>query len=153
MPEHKHRNSVIRVLVADDHALIRKAVIAATQGEPDIVVVGEARDGEEAVSLALDLQPDVTLMDLVMPKMNGLEATALVCQQWPGAKILALSVASEEEMFFAALRAGAIGYLTKAAEPSDLIAASSPLSPTGVEVAWAFRYCTWDASMPAWRNA
>ena len=123
MSEHKHRNGVIRVLIADDHALIRKAVIAATEGEPDIVVVGEARDGEEAVSLALDLQPDVTLMDLVMPKINGLEATSLICTQWPGAKILAFSVASEEEMFFAALRAGAIGYLTKAAEPSDLIAA------------------------------
>ena len=78
MSDHKHHNSVILVPVADDHALIRKAVIAATQGEPDIVVVGEARDGEEAVSLVLDLQPDVTLMDLVMPSLNGLEATALI---------------------------------------------------------------------------
>ena len=123
MSEHKHRNSVIRIIIADDHALIRKAVIAATQGEPDLVVVGEARDGEEAVEQALDLRPDVTLMDLVMPKMNGLEAISLIIQEWPAAKILAFSVASEEEVFFAALRAGAIGYLTKAAEPSDLIAA------------------------------
>ena len=62
-------------------------------------------------------------MDLVMPKMNGLEATNLICAQWPSAKVLAFSAANEEDVFFAALRAGAIGYLTKAAEPSELIAA------------------------------
>lgn len=123
MQEHMHRNSVTRVLIADDHALIRKAVIAATQGEPDIVVVGEARDGDEAVNMVSALRPDVILMDLVMPKMNGLEATAVICEQWPGAKVLAFSVANEEDVFFAALRAGAIGYLTKAAEPSELITA------------------------------
>lgn len=123
MSEHKHRSSLIRILVADDHALIRKAVSAATQCEPDILVLGEARDGEEAVNLALSLHPDVILMDLLMPKLNGVEATSLICDQWPDAKILAFSVASEEEIFFAALRAGAIGYLTKAAEPGELIAA------------------------------
>src|SRR5512141_2576639 len=102
VPEHMHRNSVTRVLIADDHALIRKAVIAATESEPDIVVVGEARDGDEAVNMVGALRPDVVLMDLVMPKMNGLEATSLICEQWPNAKVLAFSVANEEDVFFAA---------------------------------------------------
>ena len=100
-----------------------KAVIAATLGEPDVVVVGEARDGEEALDLATNLWPDVILMDLIMPKMNGSEATGLICAQWAGAKILAFSVASEDDVFFAALRAGAIGYVSKAAAPDELVAA------------------------------
>jgi RNA polymerase sigma factor (sigma-70 family) len=121
--ESKHRSHVIRVLIADDHALLRKAVIAAVQGEPDIVVVGEARDGEEAVDLAGRLLPDVTLMDLIMPKLNGVDATELICRQVAGAKILAFTVASDDALFFGALRAGAIGYVTKAAEPEEIVAA------------------------------
>jgi RNA polymerase sigma factor (sigma-70 family) len=119
--ESKHRSHVIRVLIADDHALLRKAVIAAVQGEPDVVVVGEARDGEEAVDLAGKLQPDVILMDLIMPRLNGVDAIGLICEKAPGAKILAFTVASDDSLFFAALRAGAIGYVTKAAEPDEVL--------------------------------
>jgi two-component system NarL family response regulator len=114
---------VIRVLIADEHAPIRKAVIATTQSEPDVVVVGEARDGEEAIGLAINLQPDVILMDLMLARMNGVEAIGLICAQWSGAKILVFSMASEDDLFFAALRAGAIGYVTKAAEPGELLTA------------------------------
>jgi DNA-binding NarL/FixJ family response regulator len=119
--ESKHCSHVIRVLIADDHALLRKAVIAAVQSEPDVVVVGEARDGEEAVNLAGTLQPDVILMDLIMPKLNGVDAIGLICQQVPSAKILAFTIASDDALFFGALRAGAIGYVTKAAEPEEVL--------------------------------
>lgn len=123
MTKNLHRNNVIRVLIADDHAPARKAVIAAIRRERDIVVVGAARDGEEAIDLATNLRPDVILMDLTLPRMNGLEAVGHICEQWSGAKILAYSVASEDDVFFAALRAGVIGYVTKAARPNELVAA------------------------------
>jgi DNA-binding NarL/FixJ family response regulator len=121
--ESKHRNNAIRILVADDHALMRKAVIAAVQTEPDVVVVGEARDGEEVVTLAQSLQPDVILMDLIMPRINGVEATARINAQAPGIKILAFSVVGDDDSFFASLRAGAVGYVTKSAEPDELVTA------------------------------
>jgi two-component system NarL family response regulator len=121
--ESTHRNSLTRVLVVDDHTLMRKAVVTAIQNEPGLVVVGEARNGEEAVELACSLRPDVVLMDLLIPKVNGVEAISLICKQWPGAKILAFSVSSDDSLFFAALRAGAVGYVTKTVEPDELLSA------------------------------
>lgn len=119
----KHRSPVIRVLIADDHALLRKAVIAVVQGEADVVVVGEARDGEEAVDLAYKLQPDVILMDLILPRLSGVDAIGLICERAPTAKVLAFAAGSDDALFFAALCAGAIGCVTKAAEPEEVVAA------------------------------
>ena len=113
----------IRVLIADDHTIVRAGVRLLLEAEPDIDVVGEALNGEEAVALVESLQPDVVLMDIAMPVINGLEATRLIKARAPATHVLVLTMHRSDEYFFEILKAGASGYVLKAAEANDLISA------------------------------
>jgi len=112
-----------RVLVADDHAIVRQGLRAILDTEADIEVVGEAADGREAVRKTLALHPDVVVMDVSMPRMNGLEATARIAKANAAVKIVALTMHSSEEYVYSLLKAGARGYLLKESVSSDLIEA------------------------------
>ncbi len=113
----------IRVLVADDHAIVRQGICALLATESDIEVVGEALDGHEALAKAQELRPDVILMDLVMPGMDGLEATQQITASQPGTRVLVLTSFSGDDMIFPAIRAGALGYLLKDLGPEELVQA------------------------------
>jgi DNA-binding NarL/FixJ family response regulator len=104
---------VIRVLIADDHALFRRGLIMVLESEEGMEVVAEAVDGEEAVTKAEELAPDVVLMDVRMPKMSGIEATRAISEVDPAAKILMLTVSDEEDDLYEAIKSGANGYLLK----------------------------------------
>jgi DNA-binding NarL/FixJ family response regulator len=114
---------MIRVLLADDQALVRAGFRALLDAQPDITVVGEAGDGAEAVALAASLSPDVVLMDIRMPRLDGLEATRLIAASPSSAKIIVLTTFELDEYVFTALRDGAAGFLVKDTEPADLIRA------------------------------
>jgi len=111
----------IRVLLVDDHAVVRKGIRAVLSTEPDIEVAGEAGDGEEALAQAVALQPDVILMDLVMPKMDGIEATRQVTTRKLGARVLVLTSFVAHDKVFPAIKAGALGYILKDTGPDDLV--------------------------------
>jgi NarL family two-component system response regulator LiaR len=111
----------IRVLIADDHAIVRKGLRALLTTEPDIEVAGEAADGRAAVREAARLRPDVILMDLVMPEMDGIEAIRQITTQQPAARILVLTSFAADEKVFPAIKAGALGYLLKDSGPEDLV--------------------------------
>jgi len=115
--------SAIRVLVADDHAIVRKGIRALLATEPDIEVVGEVEDGEEAVAEADRLRPDVILMDLVMPEMDGIEAIRRITACQPEACILVLTSFAADDKVFPAIKAGALGYLLKDSSPGELVQA------------------------------
>jgi NarL family two-component system response regulator LiaR len=115
--------SPIRVLIADDHAILRKGIRALLSTEPDIEVVGEASDGAEALAQAEALQPDVILMDLVMPKMDGIEATRQVTASQQGMRVLVLTSFAADDKVFPAIKAGALGYILKDTGPDDLVRA------------------------------
>jgi DNA-binding NarL/FixJ family response regulator len=115
----------LRILLADDQALVRAGFGALLDAEDDLAVVGAAADGEEAVALARDLTPDVVLMDVRMPRLDGLQATARITAD-PGCaatKVLVLTTFELDEYVFGALRAGASGFLLKDVEPADLLTA------------------------------
>ena len=114
----------IRVLVADDHSLVRAGFRSILGDEDDIDVVGEARDGAEAVEAAVSQRPDVVLMDIRMPRMDGLEATRLICgaADTEDVRVLILTTFDLDEYVYAALRAGASGFLLKDTPPTDLLA-------------------------------
>ncbi len=118
MPE----NSTIRVLIADDHPLFRDGMHGLLDSVEETKVVGEARNGEEAVALARELRPDVILMDLNMPGMNGIAATREVLAENPNARVLVLTML-EDDSVFAAMRAGASGYLLKGAGQDEVLRA------------------------------
>ncbi len=103
----------IRVLIADDHGMVRKGLITYLKNKPDLEVIGEARDGHEAVALCERLQPDIILMDLIMPEMGGVAATRIIHQRWPQVQVIALTSFQDKELVQDALQAGAIGYLLK----------------------------------------
>lgn len=111
----------IRVLIADDHAIVRRGVRALLSTETDIVVVGETSDGEETLEQAQVLNPDVILMDLAMPRMNGIEATRLITARYPDIRILVLTSFAGDDKVFPAIKAGALGYLLKDSDPDDLV--------------------------------
>ena len=113
----------IRVLIADDHAIVRKGICALLATEPAIEVVGEAQDGQEAIAEAKRLQPDVILMDLVMPRMDGLEATRYLNTHQPEVRILVLTSFSSDDKVFPSIKAGALGYLLKDSGPEELVEA------------------------------
>ena len=117
------RVSEIRVLLADDHAVLTAGLRALLSYYDDVEVVGETRDGAEAVALVAEFRPDVVLMDIAMPGMNGLEATRLIREQHPETRVLILTQHGERQYVLALLKAGASGYVLKRALGSDLIAA------------------------------
>jgi two-component system response regulator NreC len=113
----------IRVLLADDHTILRAGLRRMLNEQPDIEVVGEASDGRQAVSEALALKPDVVLMDITMPEMNGIEATRQVKRALDSTRVLILTMHENEEYLFQALRTGASGYILKEAADTELISA------------------------------
>ncbi len=113
----------IRVLIADDHPVVRRGLHTLLLSEPGVEPVGEAIDGEEAIHKADVLKPDVILMDMVMPKKNGIEAIKAIKQKDPQACILVLTSFAEDEKVFPAMKAGALGYLLKDSSPEELIEA------------------------------
>ncbi|HEU5318991.1 MAG TPA: response regulator transcription factor [Chloroflexota bacterium] len=113
----------IRVLIADDHSIVRAGVRMLLEAQPDMDVVGEAADGREALTLARQVQPDVVLMDITMPRMSGLDATREVLRASPRTRVLVLTMHGTDEYFFRLLDAGASGYLLKEGAPADLVAA------------------------------
>ena len=113
----------IKVVIAEDHTIVRKGLCALLQGEPDIEVVGEAENGREALRIVERLLPDVVVMDIAMPGLNGLETTRQLKKKFPNMKILILTMHDNEEYIFETLRAGASGYLIKRSAPNELISA------------------------------
>lgn len=113
----------IRVLIADDHQVVRDGLSAILQTKDDIVVVGEARDGMEAVEKTRQLQPDVVLMDISMPRMNGVEATKLIKEHVPQARVVVLTMYEEEEYIFDLVKTGVAGYLLKTSDSALIVKA------------------------------
>ena len=123
----------IRVLIVDDHSMVRTGLATFIRVKPDLELVGEARDGQQALRLCEQLQPDVVLMDLVMPRMDGVAATRAIRERWPAVQILALTSFKDKDLVQDALRAGAIAYLLKDVsvdELADAIRAAHAGRPT-----------------------
>jgi DNA-binding NarL/FixJ family response regulator len=132
---------MIRVLIVDDHAVVRRGLEQFLGSEPDIDVVATAPDGEEAVRAAADAEPDVVLMDLSMPVLDGVEATRRIVAATPGIAVVVLTSFSDRDRIMDALEAGATGYILKDADPTEVVAAvraaaagGSPLDPKAARV-------------------
>jgi NarL family two-component system response regulator LiaR len=135
-----HETVPVRIMIVDDHNIVRRGLTAFLKTVPDVEVVGQARDGQEAVDLCGQLQPDVILMDLVMPELSGAGATRIIRQQWPQVQVIALTSFQEKELVQEAVEAGAIGYLLKGVSGEELVAAirsahagRSVLAPEAIE--------------------
>lgn len=113
----------VRVLIADDESLVRRALSVFIESEPGMMVAGVATDGAEAVALAGEIQPDVVLMDLQMPRVGGIEAMRKIISEYPRIRVIALTTFGTMEPILAALHAGASGYLLKDTDPEDIISA------------------------------
>ena len=113
----------IRLVLADDHTILREGIRALLEDQPDMAVVGEAEDGRQAVQLTHDLRPNVVLMDIAMPLLNGLEATRQIKRDHPEIHVLVLTMHENEEYIHEVLAAGASGYVLKQAAASELVAA------------------------------
>ena len=116
-------SQAIRVLIVDDHTIVRKGIRALLAEIEGIEVVGEAADGQEAIAQANSLRPDVILMDLAMPKMDGIEATRQIKTRQPECRILVMTSFAADDKVFPAIKAGALGYLLKESTPEDLVQA------------------------------
>ncbi len=115
--------NAIRVLVVDDHPVVRQGLVAMLEEAPDILVVGQAANGREALAVFRQQQPDATLMDLRMPEMDGVAAITAICAEFPTARIIVLTTYDGDEDIYQGLHSGAKGYLLKDAEPKELLAA------------------------------
>jgi two-component system response regulator NreC len=113
--------AALRILIADDHAVIRTALAQMLDGEPDLQVVGEAGDGVQAVERAIELNPDLLLMDVTMPAMNGIEATRRIAELCPNVRIIGLSMHDDEAVISRMRAAGAVGFITKSAPIDELL--------------------------------
>ena len=113
----------IRVLVADDHTIVREGVRILLEAQPDIEVVCEAADGQEAIARVHEFKPDIVLIDIAMPNLNGLEATRAIKRDFPQIQVIGLTMYESDEYFFQLLNAGASGYVLKKAASADLLAA------------------------------
>jgi DNA-binding NarL/FixJ family response regulator len=127
-------HDVIRVVLADDHPIVRDALRRMVNAQPDMRVVAEAEDGEAACQSARQLAPDVLVMDLSMPKLNGLDATSRLRRECPEVKVLVLTVHEERHYLTQLLRAGAAGYVLKRAAPSDLVLAVRTVATGGTYI-------------------
>jgi DNA-binding NarL/FixJ family response regulator len=116
-------DSPIRIVVADDHPVVRGGLVALLRTIPGLAVVGEAADGETAVRLVHEHRPDVVLMDVRMPGMDGVEATRQICDQTPESRVLILTMYDDDATVFTAMKAGAQGYLLKESEQDDIVRA------------------------------
>jgi NarL family two-component system response regulator LiaR len=131
----------IRVMIVDEHDMVRRGLATVMRLHADLDLVGEAQNGEQAVKLVEQLQPDVVLMDLMMPVMDGATATRIICERWPQVHVIALSASQEQELIQKVLQAGAIGYLLKNLSIDELAeairsahAGQSTLSPEAAQV-------------------
>jgi DNA-binding NarL/FixJ family response regulator len=131
MPGESGSTSPIRVLLADDHDILRQGLKMLLSLQQEMQVVGEARTGREAVEMAQELQPDVVVMDITMPEMDGLEACRIIHNQQPATQVLFLTMHESEEYFLQSLRMGAAGYLVKKAAPTELQMAISEVARGG----------------------
>ena len=113
----------IRVLIADDHTLFREGLVALLDSIPEIEVLATVEDGKKAIETAAELQPDVILMDIQMPKLNGIEATRRIIQASPQVGIIVVTMFEDDDSVFAAMRAGARGYILKGADQNDMLRA------------------------------
>ncbi|PAE41301.1 response regulator transcription factor [Bacillus sp. 7884-1] len=111
---------MIRVVFVDDHEMVRIGVSAYLSAQPDIEVVGEAADGKKGVELALELRPDIILMDLVMKEMDGIEATRQIIEAWPDAKVIIVTSFLDDEKVYPALEAGATSYMLKTSKADEI---------------------------------
>jgi DNA-binding NarL/FixJ family response regulator len=143
---------MIRVLIVDDHSVVRAGLVDLLANRDDVEVIGEAADGRQALARAAELQPDVVLMDLSMPEMDGVEATKRITASHPHVRILVLTSFSDQTRIMDALRAGAEGYLLKHSEPDEIAAAvravyegGSPLDPKAARVLLDSRRTTADS--------
>ena len=126
--------SKIRVFLADDHLILREGIRALLEKVPDIEMVGEAADGEAAISSIEQLMPDVVLMDITMPGINGLEATRLIKQRYPQIKVLILTMHETDQYLSEMLSAGASGYIVKTTDSSELISAIQEVNEGNVHL-------------------
>lgn len=110
----------IRILVADDHSVVRQGLRMFLNPDPDLEIIGEASDGSMAVQMARQLQPDVVLMDLMMPEMDGITATGIIRHELPDTEVIALTSMLEDSTVIGAIRAGAVGYLLKDTEAGEM---------------------------------
>ena len=113
----------LRVLIVDDHAIVRAGIRSLIEGQSGFEVVGEAAQGDEVLGKVMQLQPDVVLMDIAMPGMNGIEATKLLKREFPHIHVVILTMHDDEEFFFNLIREGASGYVLKDSEPEQLVSA------------------------------
>jgi two-component system NarL family response regulator len=115
------QSTTIRVLIVDDHAIVRKGLATIIDSDPEMTVIAQAEDGQQAIALFREHQPDITLMDLRMPKMAGVDAILEICAEFKQARIAVLTTYDGDEDIYRGLRAGAHGYLLKDAKPGELL--------------------------------